>query len=144
MSGIDLEKEGFWRLILAEHSASGLNIRDFCRQEDVPEASFYSWRRRISQRDQLAAETGLPASASASRAAPHSGSGLLRVKVIGAAESIGQSVGSSQSRPPNLGVSEPIEILTPNGFTIRVCQNHSQQAIVEVLQATTELMEGSC
>ena len=139
MSVIDLEKEAFWRLILTEHSASGLNIRDFCRQEDVPEASFYSWRRTIGQRDQLAAETCLPASAS--HAVSHSSSAMLPVKVIGAPEPIGQSV---QSAPPNLRISEPIEILTPNGFTIRVCHNQSRQAIVRVLQATTELVESPC
>jgi hypothetical protein len=47
----DSRREGFWRGVLAKFSSSDLNIRDFCRQAMITEASFYAWRRTIQQRD---------------------------------------------------------------------------------------------
>ncbi len=47
----DARREGLWRKRLAKHAASGLSVRAFCRRQKVSEASFYSWRRTIHQRD---------------------------------------------------------------------------------------------
>ena len=47
----DLEREQFWRLVIEEHSKSGLSAREFCRRESISEPSFYSWRRKIRERD---------------------------------------------------------------------------------------------
>ena len=49
--GRNLEKEQFWRLVLEEHGKSGLSAREFCRRESISEPSFYSWRRKLQQRD---------------------------------------------------------------------------------------------
>jgi len=43
----DLEKENFWRWIFQEQKASQLNIRQFCKEHDLPESAFYHWRREI-------------------------------------------------------------------------------------------------
>lgn len=45
------DKESFWRLVLEEHAKSGLNAREFCQRESLSEPSFYSWRRKIRNRD---------------------------------------------------------------------------------------------
>ena len=45
------EKEQFWRLVLQEHSESGITIRRFCKQQELSEASFHAWKREIRQRD---------------------------------------------------------------------------------------------
>lgn len=47
----DLAKERWWREVLARRVASGLSVREFCRRERLGEASFYAWRRTLSQRD---------------------------------------------------------------------------------------------
>ena len=47
----DSKREAFWRGVLGKFRDSGLNIRDFCRQAKVTEASFYAWRRIIQHRD---------------------------------------------------------------------------------------------
>ena len=36
---------------ISRYAASGLSIRGFCRREKLSEASFYGWRRTISERD---------------------------------------------------------------------------------------------
>lgn len=47
----DLARERTWRGRLARQAASGLSVRAFCQRERLSEASFYAWRRTISQRD---------------------------------------------------------------------------------------------
>ena len=46
-----VEKEEFWRLVLAEQPTSGLSVRAFCKREAISEASFYFWRRESALRD---------------------------------------------------------------------------------------------
>jgi transposase-like protein len=47
----DLEKERHWRDVLKRQAASGLNVRAFCRREEIAESAFHSWRRTIRERD---------------------------------------------------------------------------------------------
>ena len=91
------EKEQFWRLVLEEHSLSGLSAREFCRRESISEPSFYSWRRKIRERD---AEGQL-------------GRELMPVNVIEPGKSSGLS--SEESR-----LVSPLEIVTASGLTVRV------------------------
>ena len=46
------EREQFWQGVIREQRTSGLSISAFCRKREVSEASFFSWRRRLTQRDQ--------------------------------------------------------------------------------------------
>jgi hypothetical protein len=46
-----VEKEEFWRLVLAEHAASDLSVRAFRKREAISEASFYFWKRELVSRD---------------------------------------------------------------------------------------------
>ncbi len=48
-----VEKEEFWRLVLAEHAASDLSVRAFCKREAISEASFYFWKRELVSRDAI-------------------------------------------------------------------------------------------
>jgi hypothetical protein len=41
--------------MVREWGSSGLSIRDFCDAQQISEASFYAWRRTITQRDAAAA-----------------------------------------------------------------------------------------
>jgi hypothetical protein len=43
-------KELRWRNILNRQANSGLSVRRFCAQENVSEASFYAWRRKLRER----------------------------------------------------------------------------------------------
>ena len=41
---------GQWRTLLERQSASGQSIEAFCRGESITTASFYRWRKQLSQR----------------------------------------------------------------------------------------------
>ncbi|MFN0136819.1 MAG: IS66 family insertion sequence element accessory protein TnpA [Phycisphaerae bacterium] len=47
----DSNKESFWRNTIDGHARSGLSVREWCRRNTFTEASFYSWRRELAQRD---------------------------------------------------------------------------------------------
>jgi hypothetical protein len=47
----DPNKERLWRRRLRHWRDSGLGIAEFCRQQALPVASFYGWRRILAQRD---------------------------------------------------------------------------------------------
>jgi len=44
------EVAGRWRERMARQAKGGLSVVDFCKREGVTTASFYRWRRRLSER----------------------------------------------------------------------------------------------
>ena len=44
------EQAAYWRGVISRQKASGRSIAAFCRNEEIPPASFYSWRRRLARR----------------------------------------------------------------------------------------------
>ena len=47
-----VERAQFWRGQIEGQAASGLSAREWCRQEQLSEPSFYAWRRRLAHFDQ--------------------------------------------------------------------------------------------
>jgi hypothetical protein len=45
------EKEAYWRSVLHRQKESGLSVRQFCREQQLSQASFYGWKRKIASRD---------------------------------------------------------------------------------------------
>jgi hypothetical protein len=43
----DSDKHQFWQEAIAMQQSSGLNIRQFCRNEGLKEAMFYAWRKKF-------------------------------------------------------------------------------------------------
>jgi len=54
MSKRSEEKWTYWRGMLDRQAASGLSVRHFCREEQVSEASFHSWKRKLTLGDRPA------------------------------------------------------------------------------------------
>ncbi|HNR52453.1 MAG TPA: transposase, partial [Deltaproteobacteria bacterium] len=44
------DRRQFWRRTVKRWTSSGLSVRQFCRKEGISEPSFYSWRKKLSQR----------------------------------------------------------------------------------------------
>lgn len=44
-------RDKYWREVIGNWKDSGLNVRDFCRREDLREPQFYAWRRELRLRD---------------------------------------------------------------------------------------------
>ena len=54
----DRAKEQQWRRLIAEWRRSQLNIRVFCLQRQLSEASFHAWRRTLAERVVILAQNG--------------------------------------------------------------------------------------
>jgi hypothetical protein len=51
MSKQSEEKRTYWRDVLKRQRDSGLSVREFCREHQVSEPSFHSWKRKIGGHD---------------------------------------------------------------------------------------------
>jgi hypothetical protein len=48
------DRELHWRGVLKRQADSGLSVAKFCRQESISGPSFYSWKRKLKERDAAA------------------------------------------------------------------------------------------
>ena len=121
------EKEEFWRLVVNEQQASGLSIRRFCQRQQLPEPSFYTWRRTIERRDRerSASQGGESNKQEHSQDAPPN---FLPVKLLDgdSFKSDGQDV---------LRQSSGFEITTRSGMTLRIDESVAVESIRTVLTA---------
>lgn len=46
---VDMELREAWRERFARQAASGMTVAEFCREEDVSQASYYGWRKRLAR-----------------------------------------------------------------------------------------------
>ncbi len=110
-------KEEFWRLLVAEQRRCGLSVRAFCRREAVSEPSFYAWRKKLHERD-------------AERIAGGGGNGrLIPVDVIRPT--------CEDATPNHHDVNVPLEICTPDGFTLRFDRDTLPDTIARLLDVIT-------
>jgi hypothetical protein len=87
-------------------------VRAFCRREAISEPSFYAWRKKLHKRD-------------AEQIADGGGDGrLIPVDVIRSCE---------EAAPNYHGVNVPLEICTPDGFTLRFDRDTMPETISRLL-----------
>lgn len=46
-----LEREKFWRDVMARFDTSGMPVSAFCPAEGISRSAFYAWRRILAERD---------------------------------------------------------------------------------------------
>jgi transposase len=85
------EQRQFWRMVFETHQASGLSIKQFCQNEGISEAGFYSWRKKLAAVDERPKVAGVSAASA----------GFIEVNVPGYA-----SVG--------------LELVLSSGHTLRI------------------------
>ena len=67
-------RQEFWRQVVARQRKSGLSIHRFCTQEGLASATFFVWKRRLSQ-EGAPARVGLARVRVVSEAAPQAAAG---------------------------------------------------------------------
>jgi hypothetical protein len=115
----DPAKEKHWRRIIQRHQTSGLSVHAFCEREGLKDGNFLWWRRELSRRDREKT-TALPSSAAEESTKPSAAPVFLPVRVV---EAIGEP-----SRPIT-----PIEILLPDGPTVRVPAGFDPRTLGDIL-----------
>ena len=61
----DTDQHQFWQMVLETFKSSGLSVRQFCQKEGLSEASFYTWRKKLTKSDESAEDEQKNASSSA-------------------------------------------------------------------------------
>src|SRR5919109_4291173 len=115
MAKRSVDKELFWRSMLAQFDADSLSIRDFCRRHRLREASFHNWRRELRRRDRLLAST-------AAKPAP------LFVPLT-----ISSSPRRTDDGPGRVTAAPPLELRLPGGRVLRVRAGFDADALRQLL-----------
>lgn len=108
------DRELHWREVLRRQAESGLSVAEFCRQESVAGPSFYSWKRKLKERD--------------ARPQPES-------------PRVGTQSVASQLLPvmiESVSPAESVRILLPQGASLEVPSSIAPTALVTLLQALRE------
>lgn len=92
----NLDLQQFWRQHLERWQALSISIRQYCREQTLSEASFYSWKRELKRRQAEEPHPGGPTQCPSQAANPdfvpvvvtpvetrHAGSGVLEIELPG-------------------------------------------------------------
>ena len=124
----DPKLEHLWRTRLTRWTASGLNIRDFCRRYQLAETAFYFWRREIAARDRSPATTQ-----PAARRTPPTPSGNSR------RSSTPRRTSPPDPRPTFVPVrvlaDAPLELVLRGGHVLRVPPGYDARHLRAVVAA---------
>jgi len=120
MSKRSEEKRMYWRGRLDRQAASGLSVRQFCREEQVSEASFHSWKRKLARGDRPASESSEKGGRKQSRTKPvtkRAGNPAVFIPV-------------RVSR----AASDLVEIVHPRGYVVRLPAVFDEISLRQVLK----------
>ena len=112
----DRAKEQQWRRLIAEWRRSQLNIRAFCRQRQLSEASFHAWRRTLAERDR---EQSTRRRQPSRKQLP----AFVPLRVV----------------PEESGRASDIEVVLPSGPVLRVHSGFDVEALRQVLAVLAEV-----
>jgi hypothetical protein len=124
----DPKRERFWRAVLRKQGRSGLTAKEFCRHEQLSEASYYFWRRELARRDrepsQLRRRRREAVGAAPFRAAkrpPVTSTPLFQeLSILGG---------------PSSAADRRLEIILPDGCRLRLPAEVDRRLLADVLQA---------
>jgi len=116
----DPEIERTWRERVSAWATSGLTARRYCREHGVSEASFYTWRRKLRQRDGAGTPGRGQKTSRDGAADPARTPTFLPVTVVGA---------------PAQAQSAPIEIAHGSGATVRINSMPDAELLAAVFAA---------
>lgn len=117
-----MDKEVAWRLLVDEQRRCGLNVRTFCQQKAISEPSFYAWRKELRKRDLQSAAEG------------DSKGRLIPVDVVKPTK--------ENDTTSVHGVNAPLEIGTPQGFTLRFDHDTAPETISRLLDIIARCPSG--
>ena len=120
MPEADSEKQAYWRSVLRRQQESGLSVRRFCLNHQLSQGAYYSWKRRIADRDsQMESDSER--------------NGQQRSS---ASDTTKRSEGAAVFLPVRLGAAavSVLEVLHPRGYVVRVPTIFDEDSLRQVLK----------
>lgn len=127
----DPQKQAYWEDVVRRWRTSGQTVRDFCRAAGVPESALYFWRRELVRRSQSSEAVREP-SAKTSPATP---AGRSRKRRSESRRTAASFLPVRVVADTAMAVTGTIEIVLPQGRTIRVHGGCDRQTLVDVMAA---------
>lgn len=143
------QKERFWRRMLRRQEKSGLSVRQFCLEQQLSEASFYSWKRTIADRDrrgQRAATVDVQTGARPKGAATSKGErfgSTLTQNQPGAAGKQADAAALFVPLKLSAAASSVIEVVHPRGHLVRVPAVFDAHGLRQLLDILDQPGDGS-
>jgi hypothetical protein len=129
----DPEKEKYWRLMIAAWQSSGLSKTQFCIQENIKVASLCSWITVIESRDAEARREGFQKERAIRKREQRKRS---RAKAKQSSSTFVEAkLATSKSHIEVMPSGAQIEILTPDGFVVKLPGGSNSALLFAVLQA---------
>jgi hypothetical protein len=133
------ERERLWRSMVDQQRQAGQTVRAFCREKEISEPSFYAWRRTLKRR---AAEPSPDATSGTRRAGAGRVKGAASRGGVTAKGSRGRLIPveviagrrSAEGEPDGRRAKEPLEIITPGGFTLRFDRDTRPETVACLLE----------
>ena len=121
------ERWQYWRDVIRRQSESGLSVAAFCREQQVPPASFFVWRKKLAEADQQdeSAAARLDAGESPEREADASHAARARFVPI--------ELSACTPSPANF------EIVYPDGYRVVVPFPVEAESLREILRVLKEV-----
>ena len=116
-------RAGYWQELIDQQRLGGLSIKQFCFEKNVSVASFYQWRRRLTASSDLVGSTG-PATPS-----PASNTAMIPIRLV------------SPPRPQPAPLA--VQILTPNGYSLRIDSSTCPEQLRMILEAVQAFGPGA-
>lgn len=104
-------RAGYWQELIDQQRLGGLSIKQFCFEKNVSVASFYQWRRRLTASNDLVVSPGSSASSTA----------MIPIRLV------------PPPRPQPVPVA--VQILTPNGYSLRIDSSTCPDQLQKILEA---------
>jgi hypothetical protein len=127
----------YWRSVFQEHADSGLSIRRFCQENGISQSTFYAWRKKLSKEPSLA-------SSDRALTSKRSRGGKSHAKPPAGVNDVSPASGQDDQRAPNPGTSfvavklpaasEPIEVVHPLGYVVRVASGANLDCLTRIFQ----------
>ena len=86
-----------WQALIEEQKQSSLNIKEFCRQQEVTTSAFYGWRKRLKESNN-------------------------RLQLNSSTDWLPIDLNSAASTPRSSANTWDIELHLPNGVILRISQ----------------------
>jgi hypothetical protein len=97
----------YWQDLFNQFEQSGMTIRAFCAEKNIPEGSFFKWKKEIKP---SVVDNRVPLKSTA----------VVPVKLVAAAQSVGSRV---------------IQIVTPCGYVVRIDATTSPENLTMILSS---------
>jgi transposase-like protein len=127
----------YWRSVFEQHADSGLSIRRFCQENDISQSTFFAWRKKLSKDPSLASSDRAGTSG-------RSRGGKSQVKPSAGIKNTSSSVRWDDQPTASSGMSfvavklpaesEPIEVVHPQGYVVRITSRANLDCLAGIFQ----------